>query len=33
MAGFVSLPSNVEAERVVLGAMIISAESAELALS
>ena len=33
MATYVALPSNVEAERVVLGAMLISPEAAELALS
>ncbi|MBO6286903.1 MAG: replicative DNA helicase [Bacilli bacterium] len=33
MASYVALPSNVEAERVVLGSMLISPEAAELALS
>lgn len=33
MANYVSLPSNVEAERVVLGSMLLSQEAAELALA
>ena len=33
MANYVSLPSNVEAERVVLGSMLLSPEAAELALA
>ena len=33
MANYVALPSNVEAERVVLGSMLLSQEAAELALA